>query len=397
MKGKLLILSACLLPLLANAEDSSQEQRIKALEQRVMELEQLLQAQLQQSGTHSPMMAHDTSQTSASSQQASKPEPAASQTMQDKSPSMTSSLGASQFTLYGSLRPTLEYRDRGKDQWDIGDALSRIGVKAETEFLPGWRALAQGEWKIRIDDNGRFGEARLAFAGVDSPYGKLTLGRQRPVQYTLVAEYTDIFNNANSPFGYNQESPFFVDNALIYQVNIELFTLMASAVFDDSEYNSGADIINLGAGFDWQQLHLGLTWLAQDKYVGDIKQGDEQVWGAVAAYTWHNGIYAAASYQSKEYDFVSANNRDGDTFDGALALPLGKDYKLKLGYFWFKDGIEDFSSLDYDGYNLTLEWQPLNNVRLHLEYLAQNYDNREDESIVAAGIRYDFDLNWRLP
>ncbi|WP_345887941.1 hypothetical protein [Shewanella algae] len=60
MKGKLLILSACLLPLLANAEDSSQEQRIKALEQRVMELEQLLQAQLQQSGTHSPMMAHKT-------------------------------------------------------------------------------------------------------------------------------------------------------------------------------------------------------------------------------------------------------------------------------------------------------------------------------------------------
>lgn len=95
MKGKLLILSACLLPLLANAEDSSQEQRIKALEQRVMELEQLLQAQLQQSGTHSPMMAHDTSQTSASSQQASKPEPADQSNDEDKSPSMTSSLGAS--------------------------------------------------------------------------------------------------------------------------------------------------------------------------------------------------------------------------------------------------------------------------------------------------------------
>lgn len=347
------------IPQQANAQETEKSDRLQQLEQRVKELEQ--QAKAVQT-----------------------------------SPSMQSSLRNSHFSLYGSLRPTLEYQDKADDVWDIGDALSRLGVKADTEFAPNWHAIAQGEWKIRLDDNGRFGEARLAFAGIGSPFGQITFGRQRPVQYTLVAEYIDIFNNANSPFGYNQESPFFVNNALIYELKLKPVTVMASAIFDGNSGGSGADTINVGAGFDKNGLHLGAAYLQQDVYANANRTGKEQLTGAVISYEFSSGIYAAVGYQAKDYEFETAVNRTGSTFDSALAIPFANAYKLKLGYFWFKDGIEDASSQDYDGYNLTLEWQIAANVRTHLEYLQQNNDQREDDTIIALGIRYDFDLNWEF-
>ncbi len=357
---QLLLVSLLPVTMQVYAQTTEEAERLQQLEQRVKELEQQAKS------------------------------------TQQSSQAMQSSLSNSQFSLYGSLRPTLEYQDKADDQWDIGDALSRLGVKAETEFAPNWRAIARGEWKIRLDDNGRFGEARLAFAGIASPYGQLTFGRQRPVQYTLVAEYIDVFNNANSPFGYNQESPFFVNNALIYEVKFQPVTFMASGIFDGNAGGSGADAVNVGAGFDKYGVHFGIAYLQQDTYTGEVKTGEEQLTGGVISYEFNNGIYAAVGYQNKEYKFDMGDNRTGSTFDSALTIPFGNAYKLKLGYFWFKDGIEDSTSLDYDGYNLTLEWQAASNVRLHLECLQQNNDEREDDTIFALGVRYDFDLNWKI-
>ncbi|MFQ6371929.1 porin [Shewanella sp. YIC-542] len=304
----------------------------------------------------------------------------------------TSSLKNSDFSLYGSLRPTLVYSDSAKDSWDVGDALSRIGVKGSTEFAPGWKAIAQGEWKIQLNDGGKFGDPRLAYAGVASPYGQVTFGRQRPVQYTLVGEYTDIFNNANSPFAYNQESPFFADNLLLYKLQVNHFTLMASAMIDGEANNSGAEAINTGVGFDWEGLHLGLTYLEADKYENNVNVGKDKTTALAATYSLKNGIYLAMGYQDKDY----ADDRDGYTLDTAVAIPLAQDYKLKLGYFRFDDGIDDVSSLDYQGFNTTVEWNPVSNVRLHLEYLQQNNENRENDKSIAFGVRYDFDLNWHF-
>ena len=308
----------------------------------------------------------------------------------------TTQLQNTELSLYGSLRPTLVYSDsRLSDDWDVGDALSRIGIKGKTEFAPGWALLAQGEWKINLNGDGSFGDARLAFAGVSSPWGQFTLGRQRPVQYSLVAEYTDIFNNANSPFAYNQESPFFTDNLALYQTKIGYFTLMGSAQFKSEEANSGADMLNAGLGFNWQQLHLGLSYLEQDTFESNLNTGKENTTGFAMAYSFTNGVYLAVAYQYKDYQLNQGEDREGYSLDSALALPLGQDYKLKLGYFRFDDGINDSSSLNYQGVNTTIEWNPSANVRLHAEYLYQDNDNRDTDNSIAIGVRYDFDLNWK--
>ena len=326
MRASTLCLLGCALPLTAMATDNNSDNNWQELDQRLKRLEQ---------------------------QQA------------------TPSAQNTSVSLYGSLRPTLVYSDSDlTDEWDVGDALSRIGVKGRTEFAPGWALLAQGEWKINLNGDGSFGDARLA-------------------------EYTDIFNNANSPFAYNQESPFFADNLALYQFKLQHFTLMASARFDGEANNSGADAINAGLGFDWQGLHLGVSYLEQDNYEGELKTGKDKTSAAAVAYSFDNGIYLALAYQYKDYQLTGSEDRDGSTLDAAVAIPLWQDYKLKLGYFRFDDGLESDISLDYQGFNTTLEWNPASNVRLHLEYLQQDNEQRATDKSIAFGIRYDFDLNWK--
>ena len=302
----------------------------------------------------------------------------------------------SQVSLYGSIRPTLSYLDDDQDKtWDVRDALSRVGIKASTEFADGWSAIAQGEWSIDIANSGNFGKARLAYAAIASPYGQVGIGKQRPAQYTLVAEYVDIFNHGNSPYAYDHESPFFVDNFVTYKLVTGGLTWMAGAQVDGDSGENGTDMVNLGVGYDLGQLHLGLGYVSQNTMSDAGSEGDDQTIGGVVAYTFSNDLYLAVSYQDKQYNLNAlSQDRSGSTLDTALAYPISDEYKVKLGYFQFKDGINDDTSADYSGFNTTLEWNPMDNVRLHLEYLAKNFEHQQDDQAITIGFRYDFNLIW---
>lgn len=300
-----------------------------------------------------------------------------------------------QMNLYGSFRPTLSYFDKDETV-DVRDALSRIGIKASTDFGDGWSGFAHGEWGIDIANSGNFGKGRKAFAGIASPYGQIAIGRQRTAQYTLVAEYVDIFNHGNSPFAFNQESPFFADNFVTYQLVSGDFTWMAGAQVDGDTGENGVDMINLGVGYDIDQLHLGLGYASQNTMTDTGIEGDDKTIFGVVSYTFSNDLYLAVSYQDKKYNYdAQSNDRSGGTLDSALSYPIAKNYKIKLGYYQFKDGIKDNTSADYDGFNTTLEWNPLSNVRVHLEYLVMNSDHRADDNALTLGFKYDFSYSWK--
>ncbi|PKH58276.1 porin [Shewanella sp. Choline-02u-19] len=301
----------------------------------------------------------------------------------------------SKFSLYGSFRPTLVYKDNQDNNWDIGDALSRVGIKASTEFSDGWSAIAQGEWSVDISNNGDLGKARLAYLGIASPYGQVAFGKQRPAQYTLIEEYVDIFNNAASPFAFDSNGPFFVDNFATYKLSLKQFTLMTSAQLNG---NNDTYLYNSGLAFDKDSFHVGVTYLDQntsDSVNGAAINGEQETWAASVAYGFKNGLYLAAAYTDVSYDFdVSSIDKSGSTLDTALAYPIADQYKVKLGYFDYDDGKSDLFSQSYSGYNTTLEWNPVSNIRLHLEYLAKNYDQQNDDQSVTLGFRYDFNMMW---
>ncbi len=306
---------------------------------------------------------------------------------------VTSSKG--EVKVYASLRPTFgRIDDHGDDFSDVQDALSNAGFKSTYEFKPGWTAIMHGEWSVDIANNADFGTARQVYVGVRTPYGQVAIGKQRPVQYTLIAEYVDIFNHRSSPFAYDVEGPFFVDNLVTYEHTIDNFKFMLGGQFNGPSGEDDNDFFNTGLAYDADGLHLALAYSSKNEFdENDIKLGGVDVLGFSVAKEFDSGVYAAAAYQSVDYDFIQ--ERDGDTVDVSLGYRFAPEYRVKVGYFAFDDGKVDAETENHDGANLTLEWLPSDNLRFHLEYLTKSYDELEDSDSITIGFRYDYANTWQ--
>lgn len=298
--------------------------------------------------------------------------------------------------LYATLRPTYGYiEESGESFWDVRDALSHAGFKANQYFFDNWSAELHGEWSIDLANNADFGKARQVYVAVNSPAGRLGIGKQRPTQYLFIAEYVDIFNHSNSPFAYDSESVFFVNNLLSYSLKTGDITWMAVSQFDGSKGDSGSDLLNLGVSFDRGGFHAGATYLIEDNIVEELVQGEDEVWAVSLAYDITDDFYLATSYQDRTYKHSNAMERSGHTLDIAAAYQLSELFKIKLGYFDFDDGISSVSSGKFNGVNTTLEWLPADNLRFHLEYLHRDFDYLADFSSWTLGFRYDFSHTWQ--
>ena len=300
--------------------------------------------------------------------------------------------------VYATLRPTFGYIDEQNiHQWGVRDALSHAGFKFTHEFQPGWTAEAQGEWGVDLSNNGNFGKARRAYVAVDSPYGRVGIGKQRPPQYLLIAEYVDIFNHANSPFSYDPESLFFVNNLVTYKFKANHVTWLAASQFNGENNSNNSDLLNLGMSYDEGSFHAALTYLNQDSQLHGLKTGEDNVIAGSIAYKLTGTWYLAAAYQHREYqDEINFSTRRGHTFDLSSAYQLSKMFKLKLGYFDFDDGYQSLLSRKLHGYNTTLEWLPAPMLRFHLEYLNRDFDYLADFSSWSVGFRYDFAQKWQF-
>lgn len=297
--------------------------------------------------------------------------------------------------IYATIRPTLGYIDEDNEsQWDVRDALSHVGIKSTVEFNDHWQGILHGEWGVDLSNNGDFGKARQVYVALDSPYGKVGIGKQRPAQYLFIAEYVDIFNHGNSPFAYDPESLFFVNNLLTYQITQGDFTWMLVSQFNGAQGDNKSDLINGGVSYNKNNLHVALTYTNKGIYENEQALGDNNIVAGSVAYSFDSGLYFALGYQAKEYNRDLSLDRDGHTLDVSMAYPLSKNYKVKMGYFDFDDGHQADQTQNYNGANLTLEWLPAENLRLHVEYLYRDFDYLADFSSLSVGFRYDYSQKW---
>jgi predicted porin len=302
------------------------------------------------------------------------------------------------FGIYGSIRPTLEYRTEednpdGDNYFDQRDALSQLGFKGDIKINEDITAFFKSEWSIALQDGGDFGQSRQVFAGLETSIGTAAIGKQRPVQYLYIAEYIDIFNHSSSPFAYDFEGSFFVDNMITYQNKFDNFSVHAGAKFDGRSGENNADFVNYGVAYDYNNLHLAVTYLDKTSANG-LNEGEAtEIIGFGAAYSVDD-LYFALGYQDISKKTAGAINSESSyTADIVAAYQLPKNFKLKAGYFLINDDLA-INSLEFDGYNLTLENQLSPNVRVHVEYLTRDFDDREDFQSISIGVRYDFALSF---
>ena len=108
---------------------------------------------------------------------------------------------------YGSIR--VRYAVTNEGRTEVSDRFSRLGVNLRANINDDWAVVSNLEPGINIvnqnpaivvggDQGYRFGEGgnavvtRIGYAGITSPYGTLTFGKQWAVYYDI-AGYTDMF------------------------------------------------------------------------------------------------------------------------------------------------------------------------------------------------------------
>ena len=300
-------------------------------------------------------------------------------------------------TVYGSFRPALTYSDFGNDEssTDVTDFFSRIGFKGDIKVNESITAFYQGEWDIDVEADADFGDARLGFVGLEGDFGRVALGKQWSPHYNIVAEATDIFNNRSSPFGYDEASPFRTNQMVTYSYSNGGFKLDAGLQFNgDAENSAGGDNSQANNTEQVDSGSIGVSYSFGDFYLGasyldlQLDVDDERDFRAVAG-SWKvsKDFYVAVTYQDIERT-MGTNTYDQSSFDIAASYALSKNYTFKTSYFdWDGDG----QGRTFDGYNLTLENQLNDSVKVFVEYLTRDIEGGEQQKHVSVGMRYDFE------
>jgi predicted porin len=303
----------------------------------------------------------------------------------------------SNVTFYGSFRPSLTFSDFGNGQTsaDVTDFFSRIGFKGDIKINNKITAFYQGEWDIDIEADADFGDARLGFVGIQGDFGQVALGKQYNPHYIAVGAVTDIFNNRASPFAYDEAGPARTNQMVTYSYSNQGLQIDAGLQFNgDAENSAGGDNTqanavkhvdsgSIGIGYTFGDIYVGASYLDQQ-----LNKNDERDFHSFAA-SWKisNDIYFATTYRDIE---LSINNitYEQSSLDIATSISLIKGYTLKAAYFdWDGDG----QGRKFDGYNLTIENQLNDSVRIFVEWLSRNIEKGEAQKHLSIGIRYDFE------
>jgi len=306
--------------------------------------------------------------------------------LEEGKPAASSSATSANF--YGTLRPTFGVTSTDdEDSWDVGDALSRIGVAVEHKLGNGMTAFAKGEFKVQIQGDAHFGDARKAYVGIKGDFGRVAIGKQATMQYNIIADPVDIFNRASTPLAYDDASPFRQQQLVSYSKQFGNLTFSAAGQFNKDTDNEGSDLFNTGVKYQGEGFTLGAAYLTKD-FAGF----DENTFG-VSASKNIGDFYVAASYQDIDR---GGNGQDRSTLDAVGAYKINDSYKLKVGLAKYSDDLESAISNEITRINTTLEWHGSPDYYVFVEYQNNNYANgsARDSDQVMVGMRYNFDYSF---
>ncbi len=308
---------------------------------------------------------------------------------ESKKPAATSDDTSINF--YGSLRPTFGLTSSDSaDSWDVGDALSRIGIAAEHKLSNGMTGFAKGEFKVQIQGDAHFGDARKAYVGIKGDFGRVAIGKQDTTQYAIIGDPVDIFNRASTPLAYDDASPFRQQEMVSYRKNFGNLEFRIEGQFKGETDVEGSDLVNGGFKYTGDSFTLAAAYLTKD-----LAGTDENTVGVSGSKSFGD-LYIAAAYQDIDR---GGNGQDRTTLDIAGAYKINNTYKVKMGYSVFSDDLMPVDSTEITRINATVEWHGSPDFYLFAEVQNNNYEDevegsREDSNQFIVGMRYNFDYSF---
>ncbi len=299
-----------------------------------------------------------------------------------------------EITPYGSLRMALQNLDTdggATDSLDIEDRLSRIGIKASTEFAEGVTIFGQIEYGLT--EGGEFTQGadqslRLALVGFKGDFGTLTIGSQTTLFHKMVrAAY---FEDGNDSLRHGAIRD---DDLVQYNRKIGALSFGAEVSFEDED---DEDINHYTAAVQYATDRFKLQAAVLKDNVG----ANTGTMTGVRAWGYMGPLTLSAFYHSSPDDFdlyavgpgyvgasaAACNGQDRDTAGIYASYRAGK-HQIHGRYAALDcdaDSAEDSIKLEY-----VHHFNPKAAVWLAYEQISSEGAVAEP-AIAELGLRYDF-------
>lgn len=268
----------------------------------------------------------------------------------------------SDITFYGSIRTQFETVDSDSDAVDdyngFRDAYTRIGVKGQHDFNPGYTGFFKYELGIDsttgeistldFDGEGRYGnkQARVSKIGMSTPYGTVSAGKMWGAFYNAIAYPTDQFSSYYT--GWATYAIFRTASTLKYSSpTMGGFSFDGAVAFaQDSEdtgvtfgkHDEGGNIYTLTGTYSAGPITASIGY--EDR-TSDEPTDEHELAGAAITYK-QGPLHLAAQYERvMEGDVYGETDADGDiaylaedaeVFNVYAGYTVGKNtFKAKVG------------------------------------------------------------------
>ncbi len=255
-------------------------------------------------------------------------------------------------TVYGKMNVGVAMIDNGNDKDGdqdsstiaVTDDASRIGVKGEEDLGGGMKALYL--WEETIDvDNGGFGSARDAYAGLGGGWGSVRLG-QYNTAYKMVSVPTEIFGDTIGDFtadGFSGETR--------QANNIGYTSPKFGGIQFALEYATANETGDTGTGTNGERnpMNGSISWssgplyLAFGYYDYDLLSGNNGLEDAmkVSGQFKSGALRVAATYETQS----GTNALVTDTINVAGSFAFG-NHELALSYTMYDKKAEGTVTVD---------------------------------------------------
>ena len=188
-------------------------------------------------------------------------------------------------------------------------------------------AFGKIEVGVNVDDAGNDTfSSRLAYLGVDSPLGAISVGRQNSV-FTGVTGATDVFNVYGSNADNNQGSR--LSNTLVYSTSMGPASVSTLVQMDGKDTNKDIDIYETAVGFAISGVDVNAGYSKNENTEVDYMAVSGSMDVGPAAVTGMYNIKDDNGTETKGYELVASvgdiSVGYGEIIDGDTYITAGID------------------------------------------------------------------------